>query len=85
MFWNNKRLEEDLERIRQANLPPEKLAAEQAARKSDEDDIKEKLKDTGAREIFVMMIAALSIILPYIGMIAVMLLAFWFVIRLMAG
>ena len=85
MLWNNKRVEEDLERIRRANLPRERLTAEQAAQKIDENNIKENLKDISAKEIFLMMIAALSVVLPHIGIIAVMLFLFWLVIRLMAG
>ena len=79
------RVEEDLERIRRANLPPEALADENAARLADRERIKERVKDVAGKEIFAMVLAALSVILPYVGVIALILLGFWAMIRLMAG
>jgi len=70
MFFNNRRrLEEDLERIRQANLPPEALEAEEERRRlqkeTQEAAGQDKIKLT-AKDVLAMTIAILSIIVPYV-------------------
>jgi len=85
MLIRSSRVEEDLERIRAANLPPETLAGEDAAKKADTGLIKDKTKDVTSREIFAMALAALSVVLPYVGVIALILLGFWAMIKLIAG
>jgi hypothetical protein len=65
VFFNNRRVDEELERIRKANLPPEQLEAEEAKEREvkeafESDDVKITAKD-----ILAMTIAALSILLPY--------------------
>ena len=85
MFGGKRRMEEDLERIRRANLPPAALAAEEFRERADKEAIRENLKDVGPKQIFSMTIAVFSIVLPYLGGFVALLLAFWLVIRLMAG
>ena len=65
-MFNDRRVEEELERIRKANLPPDKNEVEEANEreiiKTDQtDDIKITAKD-----VLAMIIAALSLILPYV-------------------
>ena len=74
-----------MERIRRRSLSPERLAEEDAAKKADEEKIRENLKDVTAKEIFAMTLAALSIVVPYLGAFALFLFLFWLVIKLMAG
>ena len=81
MFGYNRRVEEDLERIRKANLPPERLANEIAS----EQNARDKLESITKKEIFSMIIAAWSIVFPYLTVFAAFLLLFWLAIRLWAG
>jgi len=65
-MFNDRRVEEELERIRKANLPSDKNEVEEANEreiiKTDQtDDIKITAKD-----VLAMIIAALSLILPYV-------------------
>lgn len=57
MFFGKKRVEEDLQRIREANLPEEKLNIS-----------KESLDDLNLEkgDILAMILAVMSLILPYI-------------------
>ena len=70
MFFDNnrQRMEEDLAKIRDANLPPEKLKEkedrERASKKSFEENEKFTIKD-----IFAMSIAIFSLIIPYVLLI----------------
>lgn len=63
-FGRDHQVEADLERIRRANLPPDKLIALE----QEEEALKKKVKETKltAGETFAMVIAALSIIGPYV-------------------
>ena len=80
-MFNQRRLEQDLERIRRANLPAEEQAEERqkerAARLAAESgDFKVTAKD-----ILAMTIAVLSLILPYLAVIggaAALLLLYFF-------
>lgn len=58
MFFNRRRVDEDLERIRKANLPEEKLAAEKPPEPAPE--------RIGGKDILAMIIAAFSVIIPYV-------------------
>ncbi|MCL2819730.1 MAG: hypothetical protein FWD38_02710 [Oscillospiraceae bacterium] len=89
MLFNNRRVEEELERIRKANLPPPKadeevalIASEAADGDEDEnptivDDYIEPA-DIGftAKDILAMIIAAFSIILPYAAIFIIMTIIF---------
>lgn len=69
MLFGKRRVEEDLERIRQANLP-EKYAAEQEQKVQEKASKEERV---GAKDVFAMIIAVFSIILPYVlGFVAIM-------------
>lgn len=83
MFFHRRRVEEDLERIRKANLPSPSDEAEMGGtslnrpEKRDEDRI-------GVKDILAMIIAIFSIILPYvlvfvgiIGLVLLWLYYFW--------
>ncbi|MCL1796579.1 MAG: hypothetical protein FWG37_06795 [Clostridia bacterium] len=72
MFGKN-RVEEDLARIREANLPPEKRRAHKTAAMDDK---------VGAKDILAMIIAVFSIVLPYAALfIGVMGLFVWLISR----
>jgi len=64
-LFSNRRVEEDLERIRKANLPPEKREEEEAKEREamealESGDVKITVKD-----VIAMIIAAFSIVIPY--------------------
>ena len=68
-MFNNRRVEEDLERIRRANLPDERLAAlkaeeQRAAHSAGQSELRFSFKD-----IFAMTIAVFSLVLPYVFII----------------
>lgn len=65
MFLNNRRLEEDLERIRRANLSPEKDREESKLEKKNEKIARENIEKFGFKDLFAMCIAALSVLIPY--------------------
>ena len=74
MLFNNRRVEEELERIKKANLPPIKPGAE-VAKANETTEAIENTETTEsidgadvkitAKDILAMIIAAFSIILPY--------------------
>ena len=64
-LFNNRRVEEELERIRKANLTPEQMEAEEANKREMEEAIQSGDIKITAKDILAMIIAALSIILPY--------------------
>ena len=70
LFDNRDRLEEDLERIRKANLPPEKLKEEEEREKAEKRTITEALNSEEtkitAKDVLAMTIAIISLLLPYI-------------------
>ena len=82
MLFGNRRVEEELERIRKANLTDEQREAEEANEREmkkaiESDDIKITAKD-----VLAMIIAAFSIIIPYAliflaATILIFLLFFW--------
>ena len=64
MLFSNRRVEEELERIRKANLPPAK-PEEEVAVIATEETAEDADVNITAKDIFAMIIAAYSIILPY--------------------
>jgi hypothetical protein len=84
-----RRVEEDLERIRKANLPEKKQTAGDAG---GENGLTERGAEPLAepaqldkKTIFSLVAAALSVILPYIGGFALLLFTFWALTQLLAG
>jgi len=79
MFFS-RRVEEDLEKIRRANLPPEKLKEEEEREQAIRDAMRSGDTRVTAKDVLAMTIAIFSLILPYFlimgGVIALML--FWF-------
>lgn len=76
MFGNRRRVEEDLERIRKANLPEEMIEAEKPPEPPAE--------RIGGKDILAMIIAAFSVIVPYVlifmaVMAAIVLVVYWLV------
>ena len=72
MFWNNRRVEEDLERIRGAYVHHEVPAPDEAAPQGDGNEATDSLRVT-ARDIFMMCVAVFSLLLPFLLAIAVVL------------
>ena len=70
LFNNRKRLEEDLERIRKASLPPEKQKEEEEREEAEKKAIREALNSEEikitAKDVLAMTIAIISLLLPYI-------------------
>jgi len=67
LFHNNRRrLEEDLERVRKANLPPEALEAEEAQEMEIRRSFESGEIEVTAKDILAMTIAMFSLILPYV-------------------
>ena len=66
MFSQKRRVEQDLERIRRANLSPEALEAEERqTRRADEIERANK-EHFGFKDVLAMIIAVLSLLLPYV-------------------
>jgi len=76
LFGRDNRVEEDLARIRRANLPPDQLAALEAKEASEREAF---LKDKpGAKDIFAMILAVMSLVAPYaLAFIGLLLLFGW--------
>jgi len=73
-FGRDAMVEKDLERIRRANMPPEKLAALEAKEASEREAF---LKDKpDAKDIFAMILAVLSLVAPYVLVFVGLLLVF---------
>lgn len=82
MFFQRRKLEEDLTRIRKANLSPEKLREEEDAEQKAEGAFQEARSHLGAKDVFAMVIAVFSLILPYVlGLLAVWALVVWLFIK----
>ncbi|MDD4779678.1 MAG: hypothetical protein PHT02_03575 [Tissierellia bacterium] len=62
MLFGRNRVEEDLEKIRRANLPPEKLEEEDKIKKEQEESMLQLEKN----DVLAMILAVFSLILPYI-------------------
>lgn len=78
MFFRRRKVEEDLERIRKANLSPEKLQEEERREQAMQAVSGENREHLGAKDIFAMIIAVFSLILPYVlGLLAVWALVVW--------
>lgn len=65
MIFGKKRVEEDLDRIRRANLPPEKFEEDNRKNNNEKTDFEEKIK-LEKNDILAMILAVFSLILPYI-------------------
>jgi len=81
-MFNNRRVEEDLERIRRANLPPEVFKAEDEEKRRVTEVYQTAKYRVTFKNIFAMTIAVLSLILPYaIILIAVMVVFMYLFVR----
>ncbi|MDL2234239.1 hypothetical protein LJC63_11775, partial [Ruminococcaceae bacterium OttesenSCG-928-L11] len=60
-FFGKSRVDEDLERIRKANLPPEKLAEEERQ----EAELRKRAGSLNRKDIASIILAIYSIVLPY--------------------
>lgn len=81
MLFSRRRVEEDLERIRKANLPAEKQAEEEKQQQA----ARENASRLEKGDLLAMMIAFFSVVLPYIlifiGVIAVLVLLMALIFR----
>lgn len=78
MFGNRRRVDEDLERIRRANLPPDKMAEEEAAEKRG----RKNAEAFTAKDIFSATLAAFSVVLPYVAVFVGLLAALYVLLKL---
>lgn len=80
-FNNKRRLEEDLEKIRVANLPDDERAELEQAREQALAEGRAKVEKLGFKDFFAMTVAVVSLILPYalaiFGAMGVVILLFW--------
>ena len=65
MFFNNRRVDDELERIRKANLTPEQQEAEEKKEREIKQAIESGDIRITAKDVLAMIIAAFSIIIPY--------------------
>lgn len=65
MVFNKRRVEQDLERIRKANLTDEQRAHEEAQAQEEQRRLA-SIEKIGKKDILAMIIAAFSVILPYV-------------------
>ena len=96
MFGGKRRVEEDLERIRRANLPPRAPEAAEtmeavkhaehtgASEPAGDAQNREAPVDIGTKEIIALILTAFSYVLPYVGIFAVLLLGIWLVLQLLS-
>lgn len=79
MFFQKNRVEEDLRRIREANLPAATIQAEAKAQQRSKS--REAMDHIGLQDIAAMVIAIFSLILPYViafvGIMAAVVLGFY--------
>ena len=66
-FRNRRRLEQDLERIRRNNLPADIAEQEDEKVEQEKEQVKAALRELTFKDYLAMVIAALSIILPFIA------------------
>ncbi len=82
-FNNKRRVEEDLEKIRVANLPEAERARVLAAKEAELAKGRAKVEKLRIKDYFAMVIAALSIVLPYalaiFGVLGAVILLFGFI------
>ena len=62
---NNRRVKEDLEKIRRANIPADELAKSEDSELIERKEVNEKLKELTFKDYLAMVIAVFSIIVPY--------------------
>ena len=77
MIFGRNRVEEDLEKIRRSNLPPEKFEEEERL----ERERKEAMLNLEKNDLLAMILAVLSLVLPYIlafvGIIGIVIFLFY--------
>ncbi len=82
MFFEKHRLEQDLERIRKANLSEGQRLREEEDEQRLQAEINEKTAGVGFKDILAMTIAILSLILPYlIVLFVVAAVVVWYFVR----
>ena len=69
-MFNNRRVEEDLERIRRANLSPEQLEEEEKREREMREAVRAGEVRVTVKDIVAMTIAIFSLILPYLAVFA---------------
>jgi len=84
LFGGKRKVEEDLEKIRRANLPTN----------SDHDephdsnpklDGEKKVETLRFKDVFAIILALLSLVMPYFLVFAALLLGIWLLVRFLAG
>ena len=77
-FQNNRRVKEDLEKIRRSNLGDGELSETNKSELKERNKVKERLKELTFKDYLAMVIAVFSIIIPYflilIGILALIVL-----------
>ena len=82
MFFEKHRLEQDLERIRKANLSEGQRLREEEDEQRLQAEINEKTAGVGFKDILAMTIAVFSLILPYlIVLFVVAAVVIWYFVR----
>ena len=66
---NSKRISEDLEKIKRANLDPLYLSEQEKITEDEKKQTVEKLKELTFKDYFAMVIAVFSIIIPYLAIL----------------
>ncbi|MCL2095387.1 MAG: hypothetical protein FWH10_00615 [Oscillospiraceae bacterium] len=69
-MFNNRRVEEDLERIRRANLSPEQFEEEEKREREMREAVRAGEVRVTVKDIVAMTIAIFSLILPYLAVFA---------------
>ena len=80
MFFNNRRVDEDIERIRKANLKSAEHPAEQMTDAKEEESVRNNDLRITFKDIVAIIIAVFSLVLPYLAVLtaAITLLLLWF-------
>jgi len=82
MFPNKERINEDLERIRRANISSSEAIEEDKASEIEKTKVKERLKELTFKDYLAMIIAVFSIIIPYLLILVGVLVLFVFLFYL---
>lgn len=65
-LFNNRRVEEDLEKIRRANTNPIDIEKEDIVKEEEKKNVKIRLKELTFKDYIAMVIAVFSIVIPYL-------------------
>lgn len=80
-FINKKKVDEDVEKIRQYSIGSDQLREELEREKKEQDRIKQNLEGFGFKDVVAMTIAIIEVILPFmlvfIGVMVLVYLYFW--------